>query len=158
VRDADRLIGNPPLVIRKIPIVADHLGEVMAGLPKGHQVRGARKKKAIQRPKGNKKPSAKTSETTIYNRDPVVKAWVLESASGTCECCGADAPFRNHDGVPFLEVHHVWLLADDGPDCVENAVAVCPNCHRALHYSSDRSVIKEKLYENIDRLERLHFV
>ena len=51
-------------------------------------------------------------------------------------------------------VHHVWLLADDGPDCVENAVAVCPNCHRALHYSKERNALKDMLYEDVARLER----
>ena len=118
------------------------------------QIRGARKKKATQKPKGNKRPSARISEATSYDRDPAVKAWVLEHASGTCECCGANAPFLNSDGFPFLEVHHVWLLADDGPDCVENAVAVCPNCHRALHYSKERNALKDMLYEDVARLER----
>ena len=118
------------------------------------RVRGASKKKATQRPKGNNKPSARTSETTTYDRDPDVKAWVLDHASGTCECCGADAPFLKNDGSPFLEVHHVWLIADGGPDCVENAVAVCPNCHRALHYSRERNILKDSLFKDIDRLKR----
>ncbi|WP_342542729.1 HNH endonuclease signature motif containing protein [Paenisporosarcina sp. FSL H8-0542] len=35
---------------------------------------------------------------------------------------------------PYLEVHHIKRLADNGEDSVENAIAVCPNCHRELHF------------------------
>ncbi|MHC1750389.1 MAG: HNH endonuclease [Cellulosilyticaceae bacterium] len=51
-----------------------------------------------------------------------------------CERCGATAPFiRASDGTPYLEVHHKIRLADGGEDTVENAMTVCPNCHRELH-------------------------
>ena len=139
------------------------LAEVESKTPSGSaafeaRVRNSRKKKTTKKPKGKKKPTARTSEATQYERDPAVKAWVLENADGTCESCSANAPFLTHDGFPFLEVHHVLLLAEGGPDCVENAVAVCPNCHRALHYSVDRSAIKERLYTDIERLERGHII
>lgn len=116
-------------------------------------VRGARGHKKLKKPAGNKNPTATTSETTQYKRDPMVKAWILENAKGSCESCGDHAPFKTHDGLPFLEVHHVWLLADGGPDSVENAVAVCPNCHRALHYSVDRNELKNALYKIVGRLK-----
>ncbi|MGH8437576.1 MAG: HNH endonuclease [Pseudomonas sp.] len=32
------------------------------------------------------------------------------------------------------EVHHKVRLADGGLDTVENAIAVCPNCHRQAHF------------------------
>ncbi|MFC1652495.1 HNH endonuclease [Planctomycetota bacterium] len=38
----------------------------------------------------------------------------------------------------FLEVHHLFRLADDGPDIPDNVAAICPNCHRELHYGADR--------------------
>ncbi|HDR7378766.1 TPA: HNH endonuclease [Bacillus toyonensis] len=38
------------------------------------------------------------------------------------------------DGTPYLEVHHVVPLATGGEDSVENAVALCQNCHRKAHY------------------------
>ncbi|WP_413817679.1 HNH endonuclease [Pseudomonas viridiflava] len=34
-----------------------------------------------------------------------------------------------------MEVHHKIRLADGGLDTLENAVALCPNCHRATHYA-----------------------
>jgi 5-methylcytosine-specific restriction protein A len=31
-------------------------------------------------------------------------------------------------------VHHRVRLADGGDDTTDNAVALCPNCHRKAHY------------------------
>jgi 5-methylcytosine-specific restriction protein A len=68
-------------------------------------------------------------------RNPDVVAEVTYRADGRCELCRKLAPFRRaKDGSAYLEVHHLIKLADGGPDTVENAVAICPNCHRKLHY------------------------
>jgi 5-methylcytosine-specific restriction protein A len=32
-----------------------------------------------------------------------------------------------------LETHHIKWLSKDGEDCIENTVALCPNCHRKMH-------------------------
>lgn len=56
-------------------------------------------------------------------------------AKGICERCRKPAPFiRDNDNSPYLEVHHKIPLADGGDDTVENAIALCPNCHRQAHY------------------------
>lgn len=74
-----------------------------------------------------------TSVAYIRNADVIVE--VLERASGICEKCSKDAPFkRKKDGTPYLEVHHRIPLSEGGLDTVENAIAICPNCHRELHY------------------------
>lgn len=103
-------------------------------------------------PKGKERPAKKSTQTTQYSRDPEVIAWVLENAHGKCECCGESAPFMKPDGEPYLEVHHVWRLADGGPDTIENAVALCPNCHRAMHYAADAEERAEQLRKRIPRL------
>ncbi len=73
--------------------------------------------------------------SVAYRRNPNVVAEVLAQANGKCARCQNRAPFlRISDGTPFLEVHHVVPLAEGGEDTVENAIAVCPNCHRFLHY------------------------
>ncbi len=70
-----------------------------------------------------------------FKRNSNVIALVLRRANGICELCKKDAPFmRKSDGSPFLEVHHKDTLANDGDDSVENAIAVCPNCHRKEHF------------------------
>ena len=83
----------------------------------------------------NNRPRAITVVTTNYSRNPDVIAEVLDRAMGLCEGCRNPAPFpRRSNGTPYLEVHHVIQLADGGDDTVDNAMALCPNCHRKRHY------------------------
>ena len=71
----------------------------------------------------------------VFERNPDVVAEVLLRAKGVCERCAEKAPFlRRKDGSPYLEVHHNTPLAQGGEDTVENAVALCPNCHRCQHH------------------------
>lgn len=75
--------------------------------------------------------------TEAYIRNPDVVAEVLHRASGKCERCQEPAPFkRKKDHSPYLEVHHAKRLSEGGEDTVDNALALCPNCHRNLHYGS----------------------
>ncbi|MFA6012614.1 MAG: HNH endonuclease signature motif containing protein [Desulfobacteraceae bacterium] len=80
-------------------------------------------------------PKRITVVTSEFVRNPDVVAEVLIRAQGTCEKCLMHAPFlRKSDGSPYLEVHHRKPLSQGGRDTVENAQALCPNCHRQLHY------------------------
>jgi 5-methylcytosine-specific restriction protein A len=84
--------------------------------------------------------------SAAYDRNSDVIAEVLYRAAGVCESCGNPAPFvRRSDGSPYLEVHHRIPLSMDGDDTTENALALCPNCHREQHFgmalhSESRSV------------------
>ena len=108
--------------------------------------------KAEERPEGKVTPDRRNVLVTLYDQDPSVKAWVIIHANGICESCGRPAPFCVDGGVPFLEVHHVRRLADGGADTIENAVAVCPNCHRELHFGDNRKEMVERLCMSISRL------
>ncbi|RQS11413.1 HNH endonuclease [Burkholderia sp. Bp9002] len=82
-----------------------------------------------------KKPARLSARTTVFDRDPNVIALVLRRAQGCCQECGDSAPFmRKKDGTPYLEVHHRVPLALGGDDSLENAIALCPNCHRRMHF------------------------
>jgi len=72
----------------------------------------------------------------IFRRNPDVIAEVLSRANGVCQGCTEAAPFLRADGRPYLEVHHRQPLAAGGADTVENAIALCPNCHRERHYGA----------------------
>lgn len=79
-------------------------------------------------------------------RRPRVVEVVLRRAGGHCERPGCSAElFETDDGAPYLEVHHLDLLADDGPDHPENAAALCPSCHRRLHSGGDRASLLPQL-------------
>lgn len=73
------------------------------------------------------------SKEYLRNQDVVDE--VLDRANGKCEGCGNNAPFkRKKDRTPYLEVHHQVMLSAGGDDTVENAIALCPNCHRKSHF------------------------
>lgn len=79
--------------------------------------------------------------TEAYVRNPDVVAEALHRARGQCGRCKQPAPFsREKDGSPYLEVHHIQRLKDGGEDTVENAIALCPNCHREQHFGAPRGL------------------
>jgi 5-methylcytosine-specific restriction protein A len=81
------------------------------------------------------KPKTRVIAVKIFDRNPDVVAEVLLRANGVCELCEKAAPFnRKKDNSPYLEVHHKKKLADGGDDNLNNAIGLCPNCHRKLHY------------------------
>ncbi|MEZ9857371.1 HNH endonuclease [Vibrio splendidus] len=106
-------------------------------------------KKQPEKPLGKERPESVETSTTTYKRSGKVKGWVIRRANAHCELCGDRAPFDKEDGTPFLEVHHLTRLKDNGSDTVENCAALCPNCHRALHYSTNRLILTDQLRERV---------
>ena len=96
-------------------------------------------------PPGVKQPISQTKRVTVRGRDPDVWQFTLDRAEGICELCKKPAPFHSLQRRPYLEVHHVKPLADDGPDTVDNTVALCPNCHREAHKGTERACIRNRL-------------
>jgi hypothetical protein len=113
-----------------------------------------RLRKNLRPPAGHKSPRRIKVTSIQIVRDPAVKAWVLAVSEGKCSCCLQSAPFKDDDGLPFLEVHHVRQLKDGGPDSIDNAVALCPNCHRACHHSKFRQKLVAELYRRFPRLKQ----
>jgi 5-methylcytosine-specific restriction protein A len=103
-------------------------------------------------PTGSKGGTRTTRASKQFDRDPNIIAWVLRASAGLCEACGEAAPFLKLDGSYFLEVHHVRPLAEGGPDQADNAVALCPNCHRRLHHGGDRVPYRRKLIAAVERI------
>jgi len=111
-----------------------------------------RESQPAEPPAGNEHPESVASNASQFVRDPAVVAWVLKAAKGVCECCRSRAPFSREDGSDYLEVHHVVRLVDGGADTISNAVAVCPNCHRELHYGKQMDLLVSKLQYAVERL------
>ncbi|MFB2824457.1 HNH endonuclease [Aeromonas veronii] len=105
-------------------------------------------------PQGVATPQSRYVITNSHERDLQVREWVLQNAAQQCESCNAPAPFITAAGEPFLEVHHLKGLAEGGSDTVSNTVALCPNCHREMHYGCNKTEIIEALYQRIKRLVR----
>lgn len=84
--------------------------------------------------KANPKPEKIIVQQIVFKRNPYVVIKVLERAKGICERCLNKAPFIKDNGEPYLEVHHIQPLSEDGDDTIDNCIALCPNCHRHAHY------------------------
>lgn len=98
-------------------------------------IAGSKQERIRRLAEAARKPRTVLRVVRGHERNPDVVAEVLIRAQGACEVCGSPAPFtRKSNGSPYLEVHHVAQLAHGGDDTVENAIAVCPNCHRQQHY------------------------
>lgn len=97
-------------------------------------------------------------------RNEKVSSYTKHRANGICDLCGKEAPFKNSLGQPYLECHHVIYIANDGPDRIYNTVALCPNCHKRIHYLGDKAdkdililKIKQYLENDNDENNKLNF-
>lgn len=81
--------------------------------------------------------------TAGFIRSAKVIAYVLKRANGICELCCQPAPFIKPDGSPYLEVHHWKPLSENGEDTIDNAAALCPNCHKELHFGVNSESIRK---------------
>lgn len=99
----------------------------------------------VNPPSGNEKPKKRSRTVSVTDRDPFVASYARARAKGRCEACYLPAPFLDNHGSPFLEVHHIEHLRAGGADTPANTVALCPNCHRRAHYSSDAISFTKKL-------------
>jgi len=117
----------PPVYLGDVELGFDD--KVNEAKNSSHQERKKRLARAAKHPKSVVKL------VYVFERNPDVVAEVLHRAGGYCEECEAAAPFtRKSNRTPYLEVHHKVPLAEEGEDTVENAVALCPNCHRRRHF------------------------
>ena len=91
----------------------------------------------------------------VRQRSLAVREYVLRRAKGVCEGCSSPAPFVTAAGAPYLEPHHIRRIADGGPDHPMWVIALCPTCHRRVHYGNDGQEYNRKMSERIASFEEL---
>jgi 5-methylcytosine-specific restriction protein A len=89
----------------------------------------------------------------VYQRSRDVRDYVLARANGNCEGCTSPAPFSRSDGKPYLEPHHLRRLSDGGPDHPAHVIALCPNCHRRVHFGADGQTYNATLIAAMSAIE-----
>lgn len=99
-------------------------------------------------PEGVPRPERKSHMSTSFPRDPAVRAHVLKRAGGRCEYCGNQG-FKMGNGKRYLEAHHIIALANQGPDTLENVIALCAGHHREAHYGVRREELEAGMIEQI---------
>jgi 5-methylcytosine-specific restriction enzyme A len=113
------------------------------------------RRRAYEAASGAREVEAQEARRTYYERSEAVRQYVLERADGTCEACEKQAPFSRPDGSYYLEPHHTRRLSDGGPDHPRWVGAVCPNCHREMHYGLHGAQKNEHLQGNLVLIESL---
>ena len=98
-------------------------------------------------PEGSIHPKNIKQQIRVFQRDPNVRAFVINRANGKCELCNQLAAFIDINDNPYFEVHHIIQLSQGGSDTIANTVCVCPNCHKELHYGKEKAE-KTKLLIN----------
>jgi 5-methylcytosine-specific restriction protein A len=103
---------------------------------------------------GGATPAKESAARTLYVRSKAVRDYVLMRAAGRCESCDQPAPFIRKNGTPYLEPHHTTRVSDGGPDHPRFVGAVCPDCHRELHFGMGGEAKNAVLQERLRVLER----
>ena len=71
-----------------------------------------------------------------------------------CECCNEET-FITDAGQPYVEFHHLIPFGNVyGPDHYLNLFALCPDCHRKMHYLNLDE--KEEHYQNLNNNNHMH--
>jgi 5-methylcytosine-specific restriction protein A len=91
----------------------------------------------------------------LYVRSRQVRDYVLLRANGKCELCSAPAPFLKPDGTPYLEPHHTTRVSDGGPDHPMHVGALCPSCHREIHFGQNGAERNAELQELLRMIEKV---
>ena len=110
--------------------------------------------RAYNAAKNTEGTGGRTAKSLYYARSDAVRDYVLARAQGICESCQSPAPFLRKDGSPYLEPHHTHCISDDGPDHPRWVGALCPNCHREIHYGANGSDKNEALKHYLGEIER----
>lgn len=125
--------------------------EVQTALPSSLD---AARKLALKAMECGEEASRGAAMRNIYLRSAHVKNYVLLRAAGICESCEKPAPFLRKDGRAYLEPHHINRLSDGGLDHPLYVGAICPACHREIHYGIDGVKKNEQLRAHIENLEK----
>ena len=90
---------------------------------------------------------------TLYKRSKVIRDYVFLRANGHCESCKKSAPFRRANGTPYLEPHHTTRVSDGGLDHPRHVGAICPSCHREIHFGLAGHLRNAELIEFLASIE-----
>ena len=101
-------------------------------------------------PLGSEVPGKTPTAGSRYQRNEKVRRFIITQTKGVCEYC-REPGFSLPDGDRYLEAHHIIALAKQGPDKVENVIALCPSDHREAHYGANRDRLETEMKEIIKK-------
>jgi 5-methylcytosine-specific restriction protein A len=101
-----------------------------------------------QLPPGVERPERTVVTVTPFKRDQMVREYVLQRANGRCEYCDQQG-FLMPNGRRYLEAHHIVALSCEGPDTVNNLIALCPSHHREAHFGTNAEVLNATMLDKL---------
>lgn len=142
------------IIFRLVPVARLEQVELASadGLAEGMTLQESRIR-AIAASKVDGSEGGKRESRTVYERSGAVRDYVLQRAAGKCELCEQPAPFRRNGGLPYLEPHHTTRVSDGGPDHPQFVAALCPACHREVHYGEHAQAKNLTLVERLQAIE-----
>lgn len=145
------VIGNIGSQLYAARIPSSDVSDIEAAAAVARKAKPASKEKLILNAKKAKgKPAKRIVSRNDFVRNPAVVMGAIARAGGKCEMPGCVCNlFLRDDDSPYLEVHHVQPLGEDGEDSLTNAAALCPHCHRILHFGKDRVALRDVLAAHI---------
>lgn len=129
---AAEAISGPVTFIAPAQTALDDLGAPPPGLPNPERVLG---------------------QVHSFRRDDAVRRYVIARAQGRCEYCGRE-DFLTLDGLPYLEAHHIIRLSQQGPDSVDNVIALCAAHHREAHYGANAEALEASFLKLVGEANR----
>ncbi len=92
-------------------------------------------------------------KSSQFVRDPNVVAFIKKASNQECQMpdCKSEK-FRTNTGRNYIEVHHLIPLSKNGPDTIENCIALCPRCHRLLHHGQEKKKYRKKAIQKMKKV------
>ena len=141
------------IVFHLVPALAEYtFDNLVSEVPAPASIEDARQR-ALAVCMGKAGSAGKIAVRTLFERSKAVRDYVLLRARSKCEGCENPAPFLSKQGVPFLEVHHTTRLSDGGLDHPRHVAALCPNCHRRIHFGQDGASFNQTVISRIQEME-----
>lgn len=101
----------------------------------------------------NTTPTQIKRNITVYSRNNALRALVKIRSNYSCEMPECNyIGFEKDNGEKYIEVHHLTPLSVGGEDSLSNTVALCPTCHRKMHYANNKEELKILLEDYINCL------
>lgn len=147
-------VERDAIIFRLVPVARlEQLELAPADDPVKHLTLQESRNRAIAASKADGSQNSKEGGRTVYERSRAVRDYVLLRAAGKCELCDQPAPFHRSGGAPYLEPHHTTRVSDGGPDHLQFVAALCPACHREVHYGEHARVKNLTLTEKLRVIE-----
>ena len=83
----------------------------------------------------------------LLPRNPKYRELALQRENYCCELCKKTDTFKDDNGKNYFEGHHLIMYNvhvqsryDKSLDIPENIICLCPECHKKIHHSDDKTI------------------